>query len=383
MEMGSCSPACRSDGKGRPIWLHLPSGARGARRGFLLTAQRRLPSLPMSTHHRSDGRFRNPWLARGSDSKGRSTRFGGFLRWVLIERPFKRLPSDPDPSVFPRAEPDVKYPHALPGELGVTWVGHSTALLQIGDLNVLTDPMWSARASPLSFAGPRRRVQPGIAFEQLPPVDVVLLSHNHYDHLDSRTVGALARHHPEARWFVPLRLGEFVRSRGVRQVEELDWWDEIRAGDLFVACTPAQHFSGRGPRDRNASLWCGWVLAAGESRVFFAGDTGHHPDFAAIGERYGPFNVALLPIGAYEPAWFMRPAHMNPEEAVRAFSDLNGDGNVSGGRMVPIHFGTFKLTDEAMDEPPQRIRRVWAAAELPSDRLWLLAHGETRWLVES
>jgi len=303
------------------------------------------------------------------------------LRWVLVERPFKRLPTDPDPSFFPRRKPSFDRPRARPGDLTVTWVGHSTVLLQIGALNVLTDPMWSERASPLSFAGPRRWVPPGVPFEQLPPIDVVVQSHNHYDHLDTRTVGMIAEAFPNARWLVPLGLAEFVRSRGAARVEELDWWDEAEAGGLRVACVPAQHFSGRGIRDRNATLWCGWTLADRQRRVFFAGDTGFHPEFGAIGERLGPFDVALVPVGSYEPEWFMRPAHMNPEEAVRAFREASGDGVGTATErrvMVPIHFGTFKLTDEAMDEPPARTLRAWREAELAEPNLWLLAHGETR-----
>lgn len=340
------------------------------------------------SHHRPDGGFRNPWLTN------RSARFGGFLRWVLVERPLTKLPRDPDPSVFPRKAPGFETPRARPGELTVTWVGHSTTLLQIGEVNVLTDPMWSERASPLAFAGPKRWVPPGVRFEELPPIDVVVQSHNHYDHLDARTVERLAEAFPAAVWLVPLGLAEFVRDRGAARAEELDWWGETRVSGLRIACVPAQHFSGRGLRDRNATLWCGWTLADDERRVLFAGDTGYHPEFATIDERFGPFDVSLMPVGAYEPAWFMRPAHMNPEEAVRAFREANGvvanptgsrgeevdGGNVAPRRraLVPIHFGTFKLTDEAMDEPPARTRRAWREAGLPERDLWLLAHGETR-----
>jgi N-acyl-phosphatidylethanolamine-hydrolysing phospholipase D len=333
-----------------------------------------MPPPASPSHHRADGRFRNPWPIEPSN------RFGGFLRWVLVERPFKRLPSDPDPSTFPRAAPEFPSPRAQPGTLVVTWVGHATTLLQLGATNILTDPMWSDRASPLSFAGPKRWVPPGIPFEHLPPIDLVVQSHNHYDHLDDRTVRKLAERFPEARWLVPLGLGAFFRTRGARHVEELDWWEKTRAAGLRVACVPAQHFSSRGLRDRNATLWCGWTLNDGKRRIFFAGDTGYHPEFSTIGQRFGPFDVSLMPVGAYEPRWFMRPAHMNPEEAVRAFQESNGtsEGALARHVMVPIHFGTFKLTDEAMDEPPERTRRAWQAAGLAEENLWLLAHGETR-----
>jgi N-acyl-phosphatidylethanolamine-hydrolysing phospholipase D len=254
-------------------------------------------------------------------------------------------------------------------------VGHASLLVQLAGLNILTDPMWSQRASPVQFTGPRRWVPPGIAFADLPPIDVVLQSHNHYDHLDDYTVRRLAREHPGATWAVPLGLAQFVRRRGVPSdaVRELDWWQEQALGAIRVVCTPAQHFSGRSFRDRGATLWCGWALAAQDGkRVFFAGDTGYHPEFAQIGERCGPFDLSLMPIGAYEPRWFMRYLHMNPEEAVAAFRALG-----AGGAMVPIHWGTFKLTDEAMDEPPVRAHAAFLAAGLPIDAYRQLAHGET------
>jgi N-acyl-phosphatidylethanolamine-hydrolysing phospholipase D len=270
-------------------------------------------------------------------------------------------------------QPTFPSPRAPAGLLTATWVGHSSVLLQLGGLNILTDPMWSPRASPVSFAGPRRWVPPAIAFEALPPIDLVLQSHNHYDHLDDRTVRQLSRAHPEAAWLVPLGLAAFVRDRGARRVTELDWWQEVEVGPVRVACTPAQHFSGRGFTDRGSALWCGWAIAAPAQgkRVFFSGDTGLHPEFAAIAARYGPFDVALLPIGAYEPRWFMRSIHMNPEEAVEAFRALGARA------MIPIHWGTFKLTDEAMDEPSLRARSAWRAAGLPPDGYRELAHGET------
>jgi N-acyl-phosphatidylethanolamine-hydrolysing phospholipase D len=293
---------------------------------------------------------------------------------MLVHRTTRPRPKDPDPSVFRRVRPAFVTPRAPVSRLTVTWVGHSSLLVQLGGMNILTDPMWSERASPTQFVGPRRWVPPAVAFDDLPPLDVVLQSHNHYDHLDDRTVRRLAGSHPEARWVVPLGLVPFVRKRGVREhaVTELDWWQEHTIGSLRIAATPAQHFSSRGLGDRGATLWCGFAVSAEQGRrIYFAGDTGYHPEFGAIGERYGSFDVALLPIGAYEPRWFMRYLHMNPEEAVEAFRAL--DARV----MVPIHWGTFKLTDEAMDEPPVRARSAWAAAGLPPDRYRQLAHGET------
>ena len=293
---------------------------------------------------------------------------------MLVHRTTRPRPKDPDPSLFGRVAPSFVRPRASVSQLTVTWVGHSSLLVQLGGLNILTDPMWSERASPVRFAGPKRWVSPGIAFDELPPLDVVVQSHNHYDHLDDVTVRRLARAHPDAAWIMPLELGEFVRARGAHNVIELDWWQEHQVSSLRIAATPAQHFSARGFGDRGDTLWCGFALRAANGRgrsVYFAGDTGYHPEFQAIGERCGPFDLALLPIGAYEPRWFMRYLHMNPEEAVEAFRKLNARV------MVPIHWGTFKLTDEAMDEPPRRAQAAWGAAALPAGGYRQLAHGET------
>jgi N-acyl-phosphatidylethanolamine-hydrolysing phospholipase D len=310
-------------------------------------------------------KYRNPWVPESVPG------FGSVLKWMLVHRTTRPRPKDPDPSVFVRVHPAFASPHATPTELTITWVGHSSLLIQLGGLNILTDPMWSARASPLQTVGPRRWVPPAVPFDDLPPIDVVLQSHNHYDHLDDWTVRSLAQNHPTATWFVPLGLERFVRCRGARFIHELDWWQGGRVGATDFTCTPAQHFSGRRLGDRGATLWCGWAVAAAEKRIFFAGDTAYHPEFAKIKERCGPFDVALLPIGAYEPRWFMRHLHMNPEEAVAACTEL------SARAMIPIHWGTFKLTDEAMDEPPVRARAAWTAAGLPAEGYCQLAHGET------
>ncbi|HEY6093082.1 MAG TPA: MBL fold metallo-hydrolase [Gemmatimonadales bacterium] len=319
-------------------------------------------------HHRPGGGFRNPWVAEAVPG------FGSLLKWMLVHRSTRPRPKDPDPSVFQRARPAFAVPRAAESALTITWVGHSSLLIQLAGLNILTDPMWSERASPVSFAGPRRWVAPGIEFDDLPPLDVVLESHNHYDHLDDQTVRRLTRRFPEAQWVVAMGLASFVRARGgaATRVVELDWWQEHHIGAMRIAATPAQHFSSRGFGDRGDTLWCGYALAASAGpRVYFAGDTGYHPEFGRIAERYGPFDIALLPIGAYEPRWFMRYLHMNPEEAVEACRDLKAPA------MVPIHWGTFKLTDEAMDEPPVRAHAAWQAAGLAAGGYRQLAHGET------
>lgn len=299
------------------------------------------------------------------------------LRWVG-HRILHGRPPDPDPSVFVRAVPTPELPRASTDALTVTWIGHSTTLIQIGSVNVLTDPIFSARASPVSFAGPARWVPPGLPLDRLPPVDLIVLSHDHYDHLDVASVRTLAASMPESEWAVPHGLEQRLRPLGVRRVAAFDWWEVRRIAGLEVGCTPAQHFSGRGFRDRNTTLWCGWSFTTSVRRVFFAGDTGYHPEFARIARRFGPFDLCLMPIGAYEPRWFMRPVHMDPEEAVHALRDVGSAHGEEVPPLVPIHWGTFKLTDEPMDEPPARVQRAWHEAGLPPERLWLLAHGETR-----
>lgn len=329
----------------------------------------------MPPHHRPGGGFHNPW------PNANVAGLRAFLKWVLVERLTQGRPKDPGLPPFEPIAPSFATPRAALDAITVTWVGHATFLLQIAGLNILTDPIWSERASPVQFAGPRRRRPPGFAFEDLPPVDVVLLSHNHYDHLDDRTVRRLAGRFPDARWLAPLGVAPELVTRGAHRVRELDWWDAERIAGLTITSTPAQHFSGRGFRDRNRSLWCGFALRAGGRAVWFAGDTGYHPEFGAIGARCGPFELALMPVGAYEPRWFMRPVHMNPEDAVQAYQDLRagwraGDNDYTA--VVPMHWGTFKLTDEPMAEPPTRTAAVWRAAGLPPQALWLLAPGETR-----
>jgi N-acyl-phosphatidylethanolamine-hydrolysing phospholipase D len=328
-----------------------------------------------TSHRRPDGRFRNPW----PDTEPQP--FSALFRWYA-DRLRHGRPADPAPSTFVLREPSFRAPRAPDHVLTVTWVGHSTLLLQLGGLNLLTDPIWSAHAGPLPYAGPRRWVPPGVRLDALPPIDAVLLSHNHYDHFDRPTIRTLAERYPAAAWCVPLGLAGTVRGLGVRDVHEFDWWERsslaLPAGTLEVGCAPAQHFSARATWDRNRSLWCGFSVAANGRRVYFAGDTGHHPEFARIGERFGPFDLALLPVGAYEPRWFMRVVHMTPEEAVQALDELRqGSGAPSVPTMVPIHWGTFKLTDEPMDEPPRRTEAAWRAAGLPLDRLRMLRHGET------
>jgi len=327
-------------------------------------------SLP--NHHRPDGGFRNPWPG------GQPGGLRDFLKWTLVERRREPRRPDPDPSTFVRVAPAFTVPRTAPEELTITWVGHSSWLIQIAGLNVLTDPIWSKRASPVQFAGPRRWVPPAIEFDRLPPIDAVLISHDHYDHLDANTISRIAERYPAVVWQAPLRLGAFLQRRGARDITERDWWQESSVGALRLTCVPAQHFSGRTLGRRNQTLWCGWTLKSVQHSVFFAGDTALHPEFSTIGERCGPFELAILPIGAYEPRWFMGTVHMNPEDCIKAVAQLTSAQEGRRLTMVAGHWGTFKLTDEPMDEPPAWMRELWQTANHDANDLWILRHGETR-----
>ena len=326
---------------------------------------------PAPPHHHPDGGFRNPW------PNGELHGFGEFLRWRLVERRRSSIEPDPAPDSFPRKTPAVIAPRAPRGHRSATWVGHSTVLLQLGPLNVLTDPVWSDRASPLQWIGPKRLSSPGMAFDALPEIDVVLLSHNHYDHLDAATVRRIARRFPRATWLCPLRVGPLLRSLGVSHLVERDWWHSVDTPVFSATCTPAQHFSARGLRDRNETLWCGWTIESDDARVYFAGDTALHPEFGDVGRRLGPFDLVMLPIGAYEPRWFMCSVHMNPEDAVDAYAAI-AQGSGVYPSCLTLHWGTFRLTDEPMAEPPERFARAWRARGLADSANWTLAFGETR-----
>lgn len=251
----------------------------------------------------------------------------------------------------------------------VTWIGHSTFLVQLDGINILTDPHWGNRASPVTFAGPRRLVPPGVRFEDLPRVHAVVISHDHYDHLDEATVARIAREH-HARFFVPLGLKAWFADLGITDVVELDWWQARTFRSVRFVCTPAQHSSGRGLRDQNLRLWSSWVLAGRDRRMFFAGDTGYFDAFKEIGHELGPFDLAAVPIGGYSAYQALHPNHVNPEEAVRVFED------VQARLMVPMHFGTFELNREPFREPPSRLLRE-AFRRGVEERIVLLSPGQT------
>ena len=251
----------------------------------------------------------------------------------------------------------------------VTWIGHSTMLVRMDGVTFLTDPIFSQRASPVGFAGPKRVVAPGVPLSELPPIDFVLVSHDHYDHADLASLSALAAR--GARFIVPLGLSQLIRDAG-GTATELDWWQDTTVHTVRIHCVPAQHFSGRSVADENSRLWAGWVVEGPTRRFYHAGDTGYFDGFKEIGKRFGHIDLAALPIGAYDPPGIMRFVHLNPEEAVHAAVDLHAR------HVVAMHYGTFDLTDEPLDEPPRRFHAAAARIGWTDDQAWTLNVGETR-----
>ena len=254
----------------------------------------------------------------------------------------------------------------------VTWIGHSTLLMQMEGINFLTDPIWSRTPSPFPPIGPSRWVDPGIALEDLPVIDFVLISHNHFDHLDLPTLRKLAARNPGIIFFVPLGNADLFIKNGISQVQELDWGQSLSYKQLRIHCLPAQHWSKRTVSDTRKTLWASWAVIGGERRFYFAGDTGYFSGFKKIGEILGPFDLAAVPIGAYKPRAMMAASHMNPEEAVEAALDLQADAALA------IHFGTFDLSDEPLDEPPQRFKAAAGKTLLGTEKSWVFGVGETR-----
>ncbi len=279
------------------------------------------------------------------------------------------------PVAWPQAVADPAQPpppaRVSGGEIAVTFIGHATFLVRIGAMGFLTDPVFTTHAGPLGRFGPRRVRPPAFSIDELPAPDVVLVSHNHYDHLQPRSLAALQKRFAP-RFVTGLGLAPFFRARGLDRVTELDWWQttDVR-GRARVTYVPAQHFSRRGPRDTNRSLWGGFVVEHDGRTVYYAADSAYCPHFAEIGRRFPSIDVALMPIGAYEPRWFMNIVHVNPAESVRAFRDL-------GARhAVAMHFGTFQLTDEGIDEPIASLQRELAMPEHAGLDFRVPEHGQT------
>jgi len=324
------------------------------------SAQQPLSNKP---HHSKAG-FKNVY------EHGRPS-FIDFLKWRL-KRIGKNIP-DPDDYRFPRAENDPVFLKDNRSKITVTWIGHATLLLQLDGKNILTDPHFSERASPVQWAGPKRAVPPGLSIEELPPIDIVVISHDHYDSLDSGSIERLRDREGGDRtvFCVPLGLSGWFADRRVTRIVELDWWEQHSQNGCTVTAVPVQHWSKRTPFSQNRTLWAGWIVASDRFRFFFCGDTGYSPIFKDIGKKYGPFDLAAIPIGAYEPRWFMRHHHINPEEALQVHLDIRSK------KSVAIHWGTFILTDEPLDEPPVRLEKVLTEHHLSLEDFTVLKHGET------
>lgn len=317
---------------------------------------------PTKPHHTPRGFVNNYERMRQRGS--------GLLKW-FVQRDWDRSRNVD----FPLAENDPDWIRANRSEPTLTWIGHSTFLLQYRGVNILTDPHLTERASPLPFGEPARWVPPGLDFHELPKIDVVVISHNHYDHLDLETVKRLSKQAGGSPLFlVPLGLKAWFAKQGIDNVIERDWWASHRVGEFEYHAVPVQHFSARTAFDRNKTLWAGWVLEAPNFRFFFMGDSGYSRDFADIGQRFGSFDLAAIAIGAYDPRWFMAVAHVDPEEAVQVYQDLRAR------YAVGMHWGTFKLTDEPMDEPPKRLAAARKAAGLTDEQFFVMQHGEMRQL---
>ncbi len=324
---------------------------------------------PTSDHF--DGkRFFNP------DRSGEKS-FGDFLKWQFTRQ---TIDWPDDPSVYARPLPPAALvPASFDGVTDfakVTFVNHATVLIESAGMNLLTDPVWSERVSPVSWAGPRRFRAPGIAFDALPQIDVVMISHNHYDHMDLPTIKRLDEAFKPI-FLVALGDGDVVRRAGVAEerVIEQDWWERRKfpvrgPGDpVEVHFVPAQHWSSRTSFDRNLSLWGGFFIRWSKGSIYYSGDTGFGPHFTAIRERIGSPDLAILPIGAYEPRWFMREQHMNPDDAVKAHLELRA------GLSMGVHWGTFQLTDEGYEDPVRHLIAALIARNVPADHFFVLREG--------
>jgi L-ascorbate metabolism protein UlaG (beta-lactamase superfamily) len=314
---------------------------------------------PVSDHF--DGkRFFNPTAPEGVTST-----LWNILK--MLREPRSRWPRSVENEGVPRLDEALET-----SDIAITFVNHATFLIQTSGVAILTDPIWSERASPFSWTGPRRVRKPGVAFDRLPKIDLVLLSHNHYDHLDRATLRRLRQS------FSPIVLAAAGDARvvgplGFKDVRELDWWGEVKISDtLKITFVPAQHFSGRGLFDRQRSLWGGYMIESRGRLIYFSGDVGYSSHFSDIRMRLGSPDVALLGIGSYEPRWFMQPVHMNPAEAVRAHGDLGAKQSIG------MHFGTFQLTTEAIDQPLVDLKTALSQSGISDQEFVTLQEGETR-----
>jgi N-acyl-phosphatidylethanolamine-hydrolysing phospholipase D len=312
-------------------------------------------------HHREKG-FRNPQLNPTNHG------FKDIIKWQL-NKPDDVPKYSQVADLLPVVKPDFLLMENSNNGIPVTWFGHSSLLLNIDGIKILTDPMFSERCSPVQWAGPKRYTKCPIDISELPDVDIVVISHNHYDHLDKNTVKHLGNN---VKWFVPIGVKEWFNNMGITNVIELDWWERKLYKNLSIVCTPAQHFSGRGLFDRNKTLWSSWAILGDKKSFWFGGDTGYSSDFKKISSELGPFDLAAIPIGAYEPRWFMNPMHVTPDQAIQIHLDIKSK------QTIGIHWGTFILTDEPIFEPLELLEKYKIDMNIPSGEFITMTHGETR-----
>lgn len=314
-----------------------------------------------------NGQFDNPWPGWKLPS------VKDVLKWKTTHKNKSKIPNQKVLNqTLPVVNPDFNF---QPNELSLTWIGHASCLVRIEGLTILTDPVFSTRASFSQWVGPSRYRPAAVPIEDLPQVDSVVISHNHYDHLDYNSIRGLnARFGPRLQWFVPLGTKQWMTDCGCSNVVELDWWASATIPtrlDVQFILTPAQHWTLRGPSDERKALWGSWTVIGPNKRFYFAGDTGYCPVFKQIGQSYGPFDLAAIPIGAYEPRWFMGPQHVDPEQAVLIHQDIRAKLSVG------IHWGTFDLASEFYLEPPLKLKEALNKHKLQESEFITVSHGQT------
>jgi len=329
-----------------------------------------LPELPVPLFRH--GRYHCPWTGWFKPSMFDAA------KWMLCDEDRSNVPSNQLeldqtlPVVKPNFTEDLQ-----PDDIRITWIGHATTLVEMENVKILTDPIFSDRCSPSQLFGTKRYRPPPCSIEELPKIDIVVISHNHYDHLDLNSVQGLnSRFGKGITWLVPKGVKQWMRSCGVENVYELSWWEEHEySKDLRIISTPCQHWCKRTLFDDNQALWCSWSIVGATKRFFFAGDTGYplqYPVFEKIGEKYGPFHLSAIPIGAYDPRWMMQEQHVDPEQAVKIHKDVKSRNSIG------IHWGTFKLTNEFYLEPREKLKQALQAEGIPEDRFITLKHGESK-----
>lgn len=307
-----------------------------------------------------DGIFYNNYIDHNMAS------FKEFWKW-------RKESTKPDPVSFPLAQNDPQFLKHNKNQKTLTWIGHASFLLQIDGVNILTDPHLTKRASPVSFAGPVRTTPPGLKIKDLPIIDIIVISHNHYDHLDSQSIRQIIKQQKNNQplILVPLKLKSLLKSFGATNVKELGWWDNIEFKNLKLHSVPVQHWSNRS-FNTNKTLWCGWVIKTSSFKTFFCGDTGYSKDFLTIQKKFDYMDLSLIPIGAYAPRWFMKDHHCNVKEAIQIHKDIQSKYSIA------MHWGTFQLTDEPMEEPVQLLKSLYTQKSLSDKKFITMKHGETK-----